>query len=180
MMILGIDPGIRACGVAVVSLTNARPAVRRCTTIRTTTGTLTERLQFIADELRAEMGIFSVDVIGLEDQQGAMIGASLRGQNTAGSVAKTARVEGIVHGLAAALGVEVIVVTPSEAKRAVGCTSRATKAQIKRAVHVMTREIGRRSEHATDAMAVAIAAGRKARLARVAANARRFNTMEVR
>jgi crossover junction endodeoxyribonuclease RuvC len=160
MRIVGLDPGIRATGLAVVDIGGPHPGVIRCATIRSTSGTVAERLDFIASRIQQEIHDAGPYVVGIEDQRGAMIGASLRGKNTASSVSKTASVVGIVHGIVSVTGAALITVTPAQAKRAVGLNARATKAQVKRAVQVLTGSISRRSEHAADAVAIAVAAER--------------------
>lgn len=175
MRALGFDPGLAACGLAVVQL-RERPEILAARTVRTDPALgLERRFELIwrsAWELIAEA---RPQVVGVEEQRGAFLGYQARGGKTNADSLRTFEAVGLARGLAYAWGIPVHVIEPRSIKLAVigpGGGS-ADKRQVRRAIESLcvfgASGMGaskRLSEHACDAIAIAIAAARRHQLSR--------------
>jgi len=167
MHVLGVDPGLLRCGIAV--LWRGKPSepwyCRSAVTIRTDAKhSMHVRLGDIWRAMRAGMHptLFGTGVlIVCEEQSGAAEGHRLRGTTNARAVL-VQQVVGLVHAFALDRGFFVDV-TPTEAKRVLpGISQTASKAQVQRAVRAIVKDCPTRmSEHASDAVAIALAGARK-------------------
>ena len=165
MLVLGIDPGYAASGVALLDAQRGKPPrLLLCITVRTAT-TLhgAERWQEIWDRwsgvARYDPGDELPAIVAVEDQRQAWLGHARRGTTNAAALACIEAV-GLARGLAASLGARCIVVSPQAAKlAAVGRGGgRASKAQVQRALRARVPTlIEGASEHACDAVAIALA-----------------------
>lgn len=168
-LVLGADPGITACGLALVEL-GAGSSPRLVVTKRIATKAsepLGARLGVIW-RVASELVIAHHPlVIAIEEQSGAQVGAFHRGDFNVDN-SKTMIVVGLLVGCAHAYGIPVVWVRPQQAKLAVtGKGGRsADKAQIKRAVAAICGvEVGVLTEAGADAAAIAIAGAREHRRA---------------
>jgi len=140
--------------------------VRHCETVRTDAGDDIEtRLAHIWQRLQSVVREYHPQVMGYEDQQGAQVGGWRQGQYNGHNSLVNLTV-GIAVGCALAYGLEVLRLTPAQAKIALlGKGSRsAKKNRIKDAVERLYQLRGekapRMSHHAADAVAIAMGAER--------------------
>lgn len=169
MIVVGVDPGLRACGIAVLfradgALSDPWRALL-ATTVRTEAAeSLHDRLRSIWQTLAAAIGKNFSLIIACEEQTGAAEGARRAGVTNADAVL-VQQVVGLVRAAAFIRPDAVFVeVTPAEAKRVLhGISRTAGKAQVQRAVRAVVRDCPETmSEHASDAVAIAVAGARKA------------------
>jgi len=176
MIVLGVDPGVRSCGLAVLYREEGSPDPWRAWSVKTVRTSakesLHERLRTIWDAIACGISkTLTVEALGeqtvvaVEEQSGASEGARRRGETNADALL----VQQVV-GLARAAtfgdrGDLFVEVTPAEAKRVlIGMTMTASKAQVQRAIRAVVGGCPTvMSEHASDAVAIALAGARKAR-----------------
>ena len=153
MKILGVDPGLTRCGVAVVEVTANRQAKYVAVdTLRSSKDDLLPvRLNAIATALEEIIDAHQPDLIAIER---VFSQANLR------TVMGTAQISGVVMLLAARRGIPVQMHTPTEVKAAVTGSGRAAKLQVGTMVAKILRlaEIPKPADSA-DALAIAITAG---------------------
>ena len=160
-LILGIDPGLRNLGLARVR----GRTVDRCTTMHTDAHTpLSVRLEELTEYVHGwatGAGAAWVQAIAYESQWQAQVGQHARGKSTHKS-AQGLTVVGIIIGLARGLDLPLIELTPAEVKAGVMCSARADKIQVKSAVRALCTNVPKiTSQHADDAIACAVAGGRR-------------------
>jgi crossover junction endodeoxyribonuclease RuvC len=164
MIVLGIDPGLANTGYGVVARHGARLVALDGGVIETAPGVAGEqRLAELHAALRDVLEQHSPDAIALED---LYFGANVR---SAFAVGQARGVAMLVAGQAA---VSCFAYTPQQIKAAVCGSGRAPKEQVSRMVATLLalREEPR-SDHAADALAVAICHCNHAPLARALAGA---------
>jgi crossover junction endodeoxyribonuclease RuvC len=164
MIVLGIDPGLANTGYGVVARHGARLVALDGGVIETAAGLAGEqRLAELHAALREVLEQHSPDAIALED---LYFGANVR---SAFAVGQARGVAMLVAGQAA---VSCFGYTPQQIKSAVCGSGRAPKEQVSRMVTTLLglREEPR-SDHAADALAVAICHCNHAPLARALAGA---------
>jgi crossover junction endodeoxyribonuclease RuvC len=154
-VILGVDPGLTRCGVAVIDASSTRQ-VKMLTvdTLRTSPSIeLSERLATIADGVERLIKLHKPSIIAIE---------RVFSQANVRSVMGVAQISGVVMYLAKKHGVAVQMHTPSEVKAAVTGSGRAQKPQIGLAVSKILglSEIPKPADSA-DALAIAICAAWK-------------------
>lgn len=149
-VILGVDPGLTRCGVAVISAGAGRKvSMLVVDTLRSSTNLeLSERLVSIGDGVEALITKYKPDTIAIE---------RVFSQANVRSVMGVAQISGVVMYLAKKHGIPVQMHTPSEVKAAVTGSGRAQKAQIGIAVTKILglTEIPKPADSA-DALAIAI------------------------
>lgn len=149
-VILGVDPGLTRCGVAVIRADAARKVtlLHVETLVSSPATELSERLSTIADGIEKLIEIHNPAVIAIER---VFSQANLR------SVMGVAQISGVVMYLARKHGISIQMHTPSEVKAAVTGSGRAQKAQIGSAVQKILglAEIPKPADSA-DAVAIAI------------------------
>ena len=149
-VILGVDPGLTRCGVAVISAGLARKVslVYVDTLKSSPSSELSERLASIADGVEALILEHKPSVIAIE---------RVFSQANLKSVMGVAQISGVVMYLAKKHNVQVQMHTPSEVKAAVTGSGRAQKTQIGLAVSKILglTEIPKPADSA-DAIAIAI------------------------
>jgi crossover junction endodeoxyribonuclease RuvC len=149
-VILGVDPGLTRCGVAVINSGSAREvSLVHVDTLKSSPSTeLSERLALIADGVEALIIEHKPRVIAIE---------RVFSQANLKSVMGVAQISGVVMYLAKKHGVQIQMHTPSEVKAAVTGSGRAQKTQIGLAVTKILglAEIPKPADSA-DAIAIAI------------------------
>ena len=149
-VILGVDPGLTRCGVAVITAGAGRKvSMVAVDTLRSATNLeLSERLAVIADGVEALIIKHKPNIIAIE---------RVFSQANVRSVMGVAQISGVVLYLAQKHGVAVQMHTPSEVKAAVTGSGRAQKDQIGIAVSKILglTEIPKPADSA-DALAIAI------------------------
>ena len=150
MRVLGVDPGLTRCGVAVVDGAVGRPLrLVAVDVIRTPPqADVAERLLRLATELDARVAEYAPDVVAVE---------RVFSQHNVRTVMGTAQAAAVAILAAARAGVPVALHTPSEVKAAVTGSGRADKAQVATMVTRLLRLAERpRPADASDALALAI------------------------
>lgn len=169
MIVLGVDPGVRACGVAILEredIGSISWRARSVLTVRTyPKESLHDRLRRIWLVMRCSTGMLGSFVVAIEEQTGAAEGARRAGATNADAVL-VQQVVGLARAIAFTESHSTFIeVTPAEAKRVLnGMTMTASKAQVQRAIRAVVSGCPAvMSEHASDAVAIALAGARKAR-----------------
>lgn len=149
MTVLGIDPGMAACGFGAVRRKGGRVTALGHGWWPTPAGEAPElRLKRIHDEVFRLLRRFEPEVVALEE---SYVGADPR---TALSVGQA---RGAVMVACAAAGVRCVEYPPATVKQAVCGYGRAEKAQVQRMVRaILSLEEEPSPHHAADALAVAI------------------------
>ena len=150
MRVLGVDPGLTRCGVAVVDGAVGRPLrLVHVEVVRTPADAdLPERLLTLAAALDAAVAAYAPDVVAVE---------RVFSQHNVRTVMGTAQAAALAVLAAARAGVPVALHTPSEVKAAVTGSGRADKTQVTTMVTRLLRLPDRpRPADAADALALAI------------------------
>jgi crossover junction endodeoxyribonuclease RuvC len=150
LRVLGVDPGLTRCGIAVVDGAVGRKV--RCVAvdvIRTPVDAeLSVRLLAVSDEVEAWLDRHRPDAVAVE---------RVFSQYNVRTAMGTAQAGGVVALAAARRGLPVVFHTPSEVKAAVTGSGRADKAQV---ASMVTRLLGLteapKPADAADALAIAI------------------------
>jgi crossover junction endodeoxyribonuclease RuvC len=164
MIVLGIDPGLANTGYGVVSRRGERPAVLDGGTIQTPAGLAMElRLALLARRLREILDRHDCHAMALEELY--------FGQNVRTAFA-VGHARGVAMLTAGEAGVPCFSYTPQRVKAAVCGNGRASKEQVMRMVSAqLSLSQIPSSDHAADALAVAICHLNGAPLARALAAA---------
>ncbi|MGL4808495.1 MAG: crossover junction endodeoxyribonuclease RuvC [Giesbergeria sp.] len=167
MIVLGCDPGLAACGLALVSVERGKPSrVVEAITVRTVPAdSLQDRIALLIDaaSLLIYGGAFPANIpelVVIESQLRAVRGHTERGTTNHTALAPTV-VMGALIGWALDERLQVELVEPQQAKAAVGCGGRGTKRTVKAAVHAIEGGTCAKSDHSADAVAIAIAGGKR-------------------
>jgi len=148
-VVMGIDPGTAATGVAVVGGANGRPVVLSAATVRTTPDTAeSERLYALFRAVRR--------VLSESHPRAVAVERLLWGKNV-GSAMSVSRATGVVVLAAGEAGVPVHEYSPPEIKMAVTGNGAASKDDVRRALERIHRisDVPREPD-AADAVAVAL------------------------
>jgi len=148
-VVLGVDPGLAATGLAVVETIDRRPRVAWAYTVRTPSG-LPEslRLRLLYAQVRDAISEHNPDALALE--------RVMWGRNV-GSAMSVARATGVAMLAAADAGLTVDEYAPLEVKMAVAGVGNAGKDQVRRALVRMHGLAGVPEQpDAADAVAVAL------------------------
>jgi crossover junction endodeoxyribonuclease RuvC len=164
VIVAGIDPGLAHVGVALVATVGTERSLIAAQVISTPPNTALENrwstIYKVLSVCLAPQG--RIDAIGIEDQHGAWIGHAKRGTTSAAAL-RAQECVGMARAWALERGIPVFIISPKEVKLAVlgRGASRAGKSQILRGIRGFVRDvpIGNVPEHASDAIAIAIAAG---------------------
>ena len=150
MRVLGVDPGLTRCGMAVVEASSGRRvAMVSLTVVRTpTSDDLASRLHEIHQQAAAVIESESPDVVAVE---------RVFSQHNTKTAMGTAQAAGVVMLAAVQAGLSVASHTPSEVKAAVTGYGNSDKEQVAAMVTRLLR-LGERPRpaDATDALALAI------------------------
>lgn len=166
MVITGLDAGIAHGGVATLRVSPSfPPKVLKLNTFKTKSadGDFGDRLKIIYEIWSQHLREFSPEALAAEEQERSLQGHQQRGTTNAKAFGAFA-VFNVARGVALHGGLPFIILTPQQAKRAVGCSTRAEKAEVKAGVKRIVEGLPRvYSEHAADAIAVAIGGARRLR-----------------
>jgi crossover junction endodeoxyribonuclease RuvC len=159
MIVLGIDPGLASTGFGVVERRGGRLVARDGGVLSTDAGTRPEqRLCALRDALAGVLDEHAPDAMALES---LYFGANARSAFAVGQA------RGVVMLCAGERGLDCHSYTPQQVKGAVCGSGRAPKDQVARMVAAMLGLAAPpSSEHAADALAVAICHANHAPLAR--------------
>jgi crossover junction endodeoxyribonuclease RuvC len=147
--VLGVDPGVARCGVAVVVRRDRRTELAWAGTIRTSGGVAdAERLWAIADGMREAIARFAPASVAIE---------RVAWNRNQVSALQVARATGVLMAVSAEAGLDVQEYSPSEVKSAVTGTGNATKDQVADALRRLhgLRDVPSEPD-AADAVAVAV------------------------
>ncbi len=151
--IVGIDPGLTRCGVAVVEVSANRTAkFIAVDTIRTSPNQdLAKRINEISIQIEALLDEHKPEIVAIE---------RVFAQQNLRTVMGTAQISGVVMLLAERRGIAIQMHTPTEVKAAVTGSGRAAKLQVGNMVAKILglTEIPKPADSA-DALAIAITAG---------------------
>jgi Holliday junction resolvasome RuvABC endonuclease subunit len=171
-VVVGIDPGLAACGLAIVTKEIQKPW--RAVHVKTVRTPATLDLHSRMHELWHAMSTLPMEafqgikpheaILACEDQSGVLEGKRRSGETNA-SASFVQQVVGMVRVWAFNLGVKFVQPTPAQTKAVLaGIPRTASKAQVQRAVRAVVRDCPKvMSEHASDAVAVALAGARMVR-----------------
>lgn len=166
MIIIGIDPGLAFLGLAVLELKPTSTRVLHHETFQTrSTEDNPDRLDSIAERLLDLIEEHEPEAVGYETQGWAAVAAQdPEGRTQAIGMNAAARhlheVVGIIRCAARAFDIPAYCMAPSSVKVAVlgKGGGRAKKAAVKERVRLLFH-LGRVSEHAADAVAIAVGTG---------------------
>ena len=149
MRVVGVDPGLARCGVAVVEADGPRPRLVAEELIRTPADlSVGQRLVRLADTLDGLLRASSPDVLAIER---LLFNANAR------SAMIVAQAVGVILLCAARAGIEAVDYTPTQVKATVTGHGDADKAQVKYLVAAqLGRGAGPRSADVADAAAIAL------------------------
>ena len=150
MRVLGIDPGLTRCGVAVISGAPGRRLDALHIGVITTSPDqgLPERLQLVEQALEALVGEFEPDVVAVE---------RVCSQHNVRCAMGTAQAAAMGFRVAARRGISVATHTPTEVKAAVTGNGRADKAQVTAMVtRILQLSEPPKPADAADAVAIAV------------------------
>jgi crossover junction endodeoxyribonuclease RuvC len=151
MRVLGVDPGLTRCGIAVIDASGARKVslVSVGVARSSTEDSVQRRLAVIADAVEAALDEYKPDALALE---------RVFAQHNVRTVMGTAQASGVVMIAAQRRGIPVSLYTPTEVKAAVTGSGRAAKPQV---ATMVARILGLaeppKPADAADAVAIAIA-----------------------
>jgi crossover junction endodeoxyribonuclease RuvC len=149
-VVLGIDPGTRAVGLAVVAARggSSRPQVRAALTVRTAPNDpAAQRLRQIADAVRSAIGTHRPESVAIE---------RLMWNRNVVSAMEVARASGAILATAAEADLPVEEYGPLEVKMAVTGFGNASKEQVRRGLRMLLGDAQVPEEpDAADAVAVA-------------------------
>ena len=148
--VIGIDPGLARAGIAIVQRNRAgRYALLHAALVKTEKTTPTpHRLKAVHEKV---IGIINET----PDLDGMAIERVFFGNNVSSAIS-TAQVIGVCSLAAVDAGLNVLEITPQQAKAAVTASGIADKKVVKSRVEKLTGHLIR-SEHEADAIAIAIA-----------------------
>ena len=151
-LILGIDPGLASTGFALLSEPNL---VLSCSTVVTRPGRDGERLVMITQHLRKLLDDHPPGEASLEEL--------FMGSNRT-SVIGVAQARGVVLALLESRGIASHEYKPAQVKLVVSGYGNADKAQMARMLTAQLRSLPAGSDHALDAIAIAICHARSRRI----------------
>lgn len=152
MLVLGIDPGTSPCGWALLDISGRARCILELRTVLTkpNDGNLVQRIETILSTLP------DADLVVIENQHRAYHGKQER-KHTNANALYASYVQWSVVGHCVALSVPVVLVEPQQAKVALTGRSTASKRDIGDVVSRMVGCPKRMSQHAADAVAIAVA-----------------------
>jgi crossover junction endodeoxyribonuclease RuvC len=164
--VLGVDPGTRALGLAIVRGGGGRARVIWSTTATTSASLpVAERLRRLAGAVRDAIAEHDPDALAIE---------RLLWNKNVGSAMEVARASGAIMAAAAEAGVTVEEYAPLEVKMAVTGVGNATKDQIRRSLtRVLAVDGVPSAPDAADAVAVAVCHLQQSRLRQLTREAAR-------
>jgi crossover junction endodeoxyribonuclease RuvC len=152
MKVLGIDPGSRRTGWAVIRLEGRTAAAVAYGTVAALEGAMPARIATIGRALERLLESHQPDVVGLEQ---AFYAKSVRATLVLGQL------RGLALWLAASRGVRVVELAPRAVKLAVTGHGAASKPQVAEMVRHLLSLARRPSADAADALAIALSCARR-------------------
>jgi crossover junction endodeoxyribonuclease RuvC len=147
-IILGIDPGLRACGWGVIQSDRGNLQFRASGTVRPPTNApMAERLLSLQQELCEIVAPFQPDVVALEE-----VFVTRNGQSTL----KLGQARGAIILAMAQLGLDCHEYAARQVKQAVSGKGNAAKEQVQQMVKYLLPHSQADSPDAADALAIAI------------------------
>ena len=160
MIGLAVDPGLSACGVALIEYDGKGATTPRVvSTVRPFEADPVAKLDEIARRVRGWVMTYRPGWVAYEDQAGVSIRMAALGRMNAGA-RRVHEVTGLLRMAAVAYDARCLVIPPMTAKLVAAGSGKASKADVKRAVIAQLHVTPRLSEHAADACAVWLAARR--------------------
>jgi crossover junction endodeoxyribonuclease RuvC len=149
MIVLGIDPGTASTGFGVISAQGSTLRAVEHGLITTSARTPTaERMAEIHRRVAVLIEAHEPEAVAMED---VFVGVNPR------AILAVGQARGAVLAACGIAGLDTAAYPPAEVKAAVCGYGRADKAQVQRMVGAMlSADLARASDHATDALAVAI------------------------
>lgn len=145
---LGIDPGLRATGWGVIDVSGSR-----LTHVANGTITSNDRLSLAERLVQIEAGL--VEVLSSFQPDGAAVEQAFVARDPVAAL-KLGQARGIALLVPARLGVTVAEYAPNHIKKSVVGAGHAGKGQIRMMVEMLLPGCGAATEHAADALAIAI------------------------
>ena len=147
MRVMGIDPGLRACGWGVIAVEGSRQGFVACGTVRTEGTVLHERLLALHAAL--------AEVIALQRPDAAAVEQTFVNRDGAGTL-KLGQARGVAVLALAQAGLAVGEYAPNAVKKAVVGVGHAAKQQVDHMVRMQLPGARPDSPDAADALAVAL------------------------
>jgi crossover junction endodeoxyribonuclease RuvC len=149
MRILGVDPGLTRCGLAVIDCSNGKFDLVFADTVRSSPkDQLADRVYEISQQIEHRFVEFKPETVALER---VFAQANLK------SVMATAQISGVVLYLARKFEVPIAFHTPSEVKLGVTGSGRADKAQVGAMVQrLLSLDVPLKPADTADACAIAM------------------------
>ena len=147
MRVIGIDPGLRACGWGVIDSEGSRLRFVACGTVRATGDDLATRLLGLDDGLRTAIRSHSPEAAAIEQ--------TFVNRDGAGTL-KLGQARGVAMLAAARAGLPVGEYAPNAVKKAVVGVGHADKRQIEHMVRLQLPGCAPDSPDAADALAIAL------------------------
>lgn len=148
MLVLGIDPGSRATGYALVERVRGRYRLLSAGVVKTSTkDEVPQRLRLIAEGLRTVLDIHSPEVVAIE---------AIFRHKSSESALRLGQARGVALLVAAEANLPVFEYNAMTVKKSTTGTGRADKGGIERAVRMLTGSSETHPADAWDAAAIAI------------------------
>lgn len=147
MRVMGIDPGLRACGWGVIDATPGRLRFVACGTVRTGSGALPDRLVTLFENLTG--------LVAAHHPEGAAVEQTFVNRDGAGTL-KLGQARGVAVLAMAQAGLQVGEYAPNSVKKAVVGVGHAQKEQVGHMVRLQLPGADPDSPDAADALAIAL------------------------
>ncbi|WP_308915460.1 crossover junction endodeoxyribonuclease RuvC [Jannaschia sp. LMIT008] len=147
MRILGVDPGLRACGWGVIEGEGSRLRFVACGTLRPSGSALPDRLLSLHDALRVVLDAHAPDVAGVEQ--------TFVNRDGAGTL-KLGQARGAIVLTLAQAGLPVGEYAPNAVKKTVVGVGHADKRQVEHMVRLQLPGCDPDGPDAADALAIAL------------------------
>lgn len=163
MIVLGLDPGFAALGLAAVDLTPGAERVERAWVVRTEKAARKVEVRASDDNVRrARQLAAELERAVVEWGPVALAAEAQSWPRNAGASAKVGIAWGVVAALAERHGLPLVQASPQDVKRAVAGAKTASKGEVAAAVEARFPEVewprqASLVEHAADAVAVVLA-----------------------
>jgi Holliday junction resolvasome RuvABC endonuclease subunit len=167
MILLGLDPGLAACGWATVEYNWAAMAVERIGTYRTTPSPAKLRISAAEDLVRRGLELASATDAAIVDLDAAgdqviICAEAMSYPRSASAAAKMAIAWGIICAVASHHRTRIVLASPRQIRAAIGVPPGGGKREVQRALEKQLGAIDwprRRAdvEHAADALAAVVA-----------------------
>ena len=150
MRIIGIDPGLSFTGFAIIDVDGKSKKICEYGSIRTNPeDSLGQRLDTIFEQINTVLHKWNPEIIVIEDV--------FIKPNAPQLIIHLGEVRGIIILAAYKMGVDVLLIKPTEVKSALTASGRADKEQIERVVRkIFELDSVIKPSHASDALALAL------------------------